>query len=1096
MTFIRSNATVAVIILALSGSLLVAASARRAGAAPITFADITPDNVGPIVGQAGVATDCPEPCASGHNGGRVNGLAGVPGDANTYFAASEVGGLFKTADGGASWTHLDGYVPSTTWDVAVAPGGQRVYATAFFDGRVDPLTGLQVSKDGGVTWSRPALVAPAGCSAGRAAQPSGFGIALRPGTSEVFVGTNCGIASSTDAGDTWMQFDPTPGDGVANSIWAMVALPGGRTYACGDDGLLTSPDGHANTWQALNKPSPFPGGFCSLAVSPDDPTVVFVVFGSPKSYGEVFSGQGGEFYEGHVDYSGGTPSVTWSIFPTYPDNDPNPVKKQRVPFVVTNKRSSGFDLWLGDGSLWRVPCSSQNNPNCPTDRSQWFGSFTDHLGTVQDAHGDSGDLVFDPTTSVDACPTLYSSDGGIHRNITVMSPACQTPTFRGANVGMHAFLIWDMAGVSRPGEVNEEIYIGTQDNGLYYTGDAGVPDPMTTGPTWIHGVGADLYDLEADATRVVVSTGNRDIVTGDPGFLNMKVVGTGIANRDIDIPEFIAQAGAGRYMMAFSNPFDFPAGTTIPVGVRDTSNIEMNPFGSALGTWPATAKPPCHIRVGVGPSGPQPYVLAGTCLWPRTDFTADELWTYTGGTWMQIPPPPINPGDPVSAGAGFGLIAVDPVDPDRLYASVVRDGPPRLMRSTNGGTAWQYDAKLTDLVSGNGKFMDYPQITGDGIFPYIEPLMVAFDPTDPNIILAGGSYSGIFVSTDDGQNWFLLTDPFTPGTSGIPHLPRPVFAHFDHDKANTVRVYVATGRGVWRIDLASTNLSISKTGFPDPVIAGTALTYTITVTNNGPDAAQDVMVSDAIPAGTTFVSATPSSGGACAAPPVGGSGTVTCSWSGETPPAGVHSAIVVVQVSPSVPQGTIISDLADTTAPNPDTDRIDNSATAMTDVVAEADLAVTKNDTPDPVLPGTNLVYTIDVINNGPSDAISVVFNEAVPANTTFKSLTVPSGWSCVTPPVDGTGTINCATPSMAAGTSASFKIIVRVSSAVLPSTAISNTVTIGSDTTDPNTANSSSTTSTRAYVPVPPAATGGLLVLTLALVALAARSLRVRSAG
>ena len=160
MTFIRSNATVA-IILALSGCFLAAASARRAGAAPITFADITPDNVGPIVGQAGVATDCPEPCASGHNGGRVNGLAGVPGDANTYFAASEVGGLFKTADGGASWTHLDGYVPSTTWDVAVAPGGQRVYATAFFDGRVDPLTGLQVSKDGGVTWRLPALVAPA-----------------------------------------------------------------------------------------------------------------------------------------------------------------------------------------------------------------------------------------------------------------------------------------------------------------------------------------------------------------------------------------------------------------------------------------------------------------------------------------------------------------------------------------------------------------------------------------------------------------------------------------------------------------------------------------------------------------------------------------------------------------------------------------------------------------------------------------------------------------------------------------------------------------------------------------------------------------------
>jgi hypothetical protein len=97
---------------------------------------------------------------------------------------------------------------------------------------------------------------------------------------------------------------------------------------------------------------------------------------------------------------------------------------------------------------------------------------------------------------------------------------------------------------------------------------------------------------------------------------------------------------------------------------------------------------------------------------------------------------------------------------------------------------------------------------------------------------------------------------------------------------------------------------------------------------------------------------------------------------------------------------------------------------------------------------------------------------------------------------VDGAGTINCTTPSMAAGTSASFKIIVRVSVAVVASTAISNTVTIASDTTDPNTANSSSTASTRAYAPVPPAATLGLFALALALVALAARSLRVGRTG
>jgi len=44
--------------------------------------------------------DCPSPCPSGGSGGRVNGLSAMPGNPTTYFAASEIGGLFKTA-----WLH-------------------------------------------------------------------------------------------------------------------------------------------------------------------------------------------------------------------------------------------------------------------------------------------------------------------------------------------------------------------------------------------------------------------------------------------------------------------------------------------------------------------------------------------------------------------------------------------------------------------------------------------------------------------------------------------------------------------------------------------------------------------------------------------------------------------------------------------------------------------------------------------------------------------------------------------------------------------------------------------------------------------------------
>jgi len=148
----RWDATSTVAAVILGCGLLFAAPPPHAVQDGVKFFDITPDNDGPMAGQPAIGVpDCPDPYASGRNGGRVNGLVGVPGDANTYFAASEVGGLFKSGNGGASWKHLDGHVPATTWDVAVAPGGQRVYATSFYDGRRVPLTGLEMSTDGGTT---------------------------------------------------------------------------------------------------------------------------------------------------------------------------------------------------------------------------------------------------------------------------------------------------------------------------------------------------------------------------------------------------------------------------------------------------------------------------------------------------------------------------------------------------------------------------------------------------------------------------------------------------------------------------------------------------------------------------------------------------------------------------------------------------------------------------------------------------------------------------------------------------------------------------------------------------------------------------------
>jgi uncharacterized repeat protein (TIGR01451 family) len=123
----------------------------------------------------------------------------------------------------------------------------------------------------------------------------------------------------------------------------------------------------------------------------------------------------------------------------------------------------------------------------------------------------------------------------------------------------------------------------------------------------------------------------------------------------------------------------------------------------------------------------------------------------------------------------------------------------------------------------------------------------------------------------------------------------------------------------------STDLAINKTDAPDPSQVGNELTYSLTATNNGPSPVTGVVITDTLPGGVTFVSATPSQGPPCT---LTGS-TVTCN-SGSL--AVGASATVVIKVAPTT-TGTI-TNTARVSGNQPNPNPANNTATAVTTVIA------------------------------------------------------------------------------------------------------------------------------------------------------------------
>lgn len=251
---------------------------------------------------------------------------------------------------------------------------------------------------------------------------------------------------------------------------------------------------------------------------------------------------------------------------------------------------------------------------------------------------------------------------------------------------------------------------------------------------------------------------------------------------------------------------------------------------------------------------------------------------------------------------------------------------------------------------------------------------------------------------------------------------------------------------------APVNLGVTKTDGMTTAVAGTPVSYTITVTNPAPIPVNATPFADAFPAELTGISwtCTPSAASTCTGAGNGNiNDVVTLAANGSV------TYSVTATISPSA-TGTLTNTATVTTpAGYTEIDSSNNLATDTTELTAEANLLVTKSANLANLNAGEEVTYAITLRNAGPSDAQNVTLSDALPANTVFVSLDAPVEYSCATPAVGATGTVTCSRATLPpSATPDEFTLIVRVSAMAAPRDTITNNVTATSATTDPSPAN------------------------------------------
>src|SRR6266850_3745355 len=812
------------------------------------------------------------------------------------FQTASGGGAFRSADGSATWNPSTSGLTSSNISVLVV---DPKTPTTVYAGTSDK--GVFKSANSGQSWT---------------AINNGLGIraisalVIDPLTPTTLYAGSSGVYKSVDGGATWAAVNKgliQTGTTSPVNVQALAINPltPATLYAGGFNGMFKTIDGGAN-WTSLNAAFPNPNGpfpltpyVNSIVVDPVTPTTVYA--------GTSFSSSG--IFKSIDGGSSWTPVNTGLTFPNSTSllairtlaidaNAPNNLYATTFNGVGVYKTANG-------GNSWSAVNSGLTDLNTSMIVADPTVSGILYVGTASTG-------VFKTTNGGSSWATSTNALSNFIVGSLVVDPVNPANLYAGSSVE-RTFV----AKFSASGTVGYSTYLGG-------------------------------HSLEFGGGIAVDSQGNA-YVTGVTESRDFPTANAFQASRQSAFDAFVTKLNPAGSGLVYSTYLDGPNGFSEAFG------IAVDTLGSAYVTG-----------------------IAGGSSFPTT---AGAFQTVNGGD------------------NGF-VTKFSPAGNSLVYSTLLGGS------GGNGGFAFDEPQSITVDASGNAWVAGF---TEDLNFPTANPIRSS-SPCEPtslstcflSLFVAEVSPTGsaLLFSTYFGPAQIfngggLALDPqgnaYVTGTTNSPEFPtlNPILPAPAAGLTHGFVSKIAT-------TAVSTDLAITLNHSPDPVTIGNNITFTSTITNNGPNAATGVtFYPTQVPNSTihlfkALATQTPSQG-TCDSNEFcflgtlnsGASATVTLAVTTFTGQEGTQTVAVGVGGNES------------------DSNPSNNVATTTVNVLGAVDLRLAGTASPAPVILGGNLTYLL-VVNNktGPSLATGVTLTDTLPAGVTFFSATPTQGTCAGTAPV------------------------------------------------------------------------------------------------